>query len=947
MAQSSCGAVEHRVRMPAAHVVVVAGRADEQGKPAGRPEKLLNCFVRFLALIERAGNALGTLAFTWATVVLLGGYPTVLVGNDFWFAAVIVFLEALRMFGRNNRLDYQLFFHTRGALKPLGWSGLIIIVCLTNAWNYTLKLTNDDQIAPAVLLLMLALVVPGLFQSSRSLERLSERLYHAISLWSPLVAILLMVPLIAKFTSENKVAKWIVFSILLLVVLLLTGRRLADHVMGNKQVFWRRLVLNLCMFVSLVILIFMPDDPSNRVLVFFYELYALVLVSFGNLQIPAAVTRVVLSLLRLANQNDYYGDDKDNPGKVNLRSTLNIFYGMVLVQGTLYVVACILEFFSFIPRRLLARRGGFGGRFGLESVSLYYAYALEKSMEGDVLGPKKTGIISFTMHCLDSDMPKMQLHGIRTMHSLLRREATRPRVLSRLTTSTKTMTRLVDILGWSGEGYTEIRLLAAKVIAELATSLRVTAAPGIVQVVSALMDYGKQQKRGHPLLQDAEAKHKTMSGSVLNGNDGNDNQKERTAEDLGTGRLLETQDRSTQCGAANNENPWKLRWWKRISGIWSIPNEEQLTEEDLLPALGMSILDGLASCDKANCVEISRETGLIPKILDFTGYCNFEREAQQRVLVKSSVKLLHSLTGFDGEVGVTLRHKICKHPFLPRNLAHILGDSTSSQELRKLVEGIIRNLAIDTNARQAIGRSKLIISRLMHAFLTPDGTSSTDDDRLLRKVAGQALAMLAMDNANNCLAMLRESGYALVKELTRMICDDRHRCIAASLLRSFCLHARHELKGTDLKGLSSRLREVLERILHAEGTELEILIGLSSQISKAIPKEFARELEHGEIKDEAFMKRLVDVLDSNMSPSGDCPGIRRMILEQAVNLMEHNSRYVHCFNNRRMIDALSMVEETVSDAENYNIILGDIGVMEAGEPLSSLVARAKQLLAVG
>ncbi|WVZ66870.1 hypothetical protein U9M48_016033 [Paspalum notatum var. saurae] len=491
-----------------------------------------------------------------------------------------------------------------------------------------------------------------------------------------------------------------------------------------------------------------------------------------------------------------------------------------------------------------------------------------------------------------------------------------------------------------------IRLFAAKVIAELATSLRAIAVPGIVQAVSALLDYGDQQKKGHPLLQGADAEHKIASGSsVMNGNDKNDNQNQRVDEDLGTGSLLETQDRSTQCGASNNENSWKLRWWKRISGIWSIPHEEQLTEEDLLPALGMSILDGLASCDKANCVEISRETGLIPKIIDFTGYCNFESDAHQRVLVKSSVKLLHSLTGFDGEIGVTLRHKICRHPFLPRNLAHILGDSTSSQELRKLLAGIIRKLAIDTNARQAIGRSRLIISRLMHAFITPDGTSDTDDDMLLRKVSGQALAMLAMDSSgNNCVAMLRETGYAPVKELTCMIHDDRFRCIAASLLRSLCLHARHELKATDLKELSSGLREVLERILRAEGAELEIVIGLSSQISKAIPEEFARELEHGEIK-QAFMKRLVDVLGANMQPSSDCPGIRRMILEQAINLMEYNSRYVNCFNNRRMIDALSMVEETISEAENYNIILGDVGLVEANEALPSLVARAKQLLA--
>jgi hypothetical protein len=48
----------------------------------------------------------------------------------------------------------------------------------------------------------------------------------------------------------------------------------------------------------------------------------------------------------------------------------------------------------------------------------------------------------------------------------------------------------------------------------------------------------------------------------------------------------------------------------------------------------------------------------------------------------------------------------------------------------------------------------------------------------------------------------------------------------------------------------------------------------------------------------------------------------------------------------KMKEALSIVEETASEVENYNLFLGDAGFMEASEPLPRLVARAKQLLAV-
>lgn len=131
--------------------------------------------------------------------------------------------------------------------------------------------------------------------------------------------------------------------------------------------------------------------------------------------------------------------------------------------------------------------------------------------------------------------------------------------------------------------------------------------------------------------------------------------------------------------------------------------------------------------------------------------------------------------------------------------------------------------------------------------------------------------------------------------------------------------------------------------MDAEGAELEILIGLSSQICKVNPEDFTRELDNGQIK-QRFAKRLVDTLNANMKPSAHCPGIRRVILEQVIHLMEYNSRYADCFNGFGMIDALSRVEQTPSKAENYRLFLGDAGFMEYDTPLSDLVARAKELM---
>ena len=91
---------EHRVQMPA---------DPPAGKAAAAPEMGLNRFVRFVVLIERFGNALGTLAFTWGTVVLLGGYSSDL-DSDFLVSTVIIFLEALR-YARNYYMSQNKLFH--------------------------------------------------------------------------------------------------------------------------------------------------------------------------------------------------------------------------------------------------------------------------------------------------------------------------------------------------------------------------------------------------------------------------------------------------------------------------------------------------------------------------------------------------------------------------------------------------------------------------------------------------------------------------------------------------------------------------------------------------------------------------------------------------------------------------------------------------------------------
>uniref|UniRef100_A0A0D9X2B2 BLE2 protein n=1 Tax=Leersia perrieri TaxID=77586 RepID=A0A0D9X2B2_9ORYZ len=949
---ASCG--EHRIQMPEQGGCRRRRRRQQVAAP---PEKWLNGFVRLVALIERVGNAIGALAFMWATVVLLGGYPTVLRSNDdFSYATAIIFLEAARMFSRNNTLDYRVFFCTRGAFRPAaGWNGLITVACISNALISTFLSSPVSLFwSPLAYIMVVAILVIVKFLSSVVPKLLiCKPICRVISLWSPVVAILLQGPYMIELyvyhpqlyvprILEISLAKWMVAYVLLLVVVLLVTIsgfqfpiiiKLLDSTLGSKQV-WRRITLNLCVIASLLMPILII--PVLRVEVITVEGVAIVLASFGNLQIPAAIVRVALTLLRLI-PHYYYGQnehiDENNLGdKKNLAGSLNIFYGMVLVQGTLYIAACIFEFFSFIPRRSLICHGGFRGQWGVASVNLYYTYAFEKYMEGGVLAPKKISLINFAIVSLNSDSPKMQLYGVQMLHSFLQREPTRERLITKLSTSTNSMARLISMLGWTSPNHTIVRLYAAKVTVELAKSLQVVTVTGTVQLVCALLDTDDKQKMGNPLL-DADSDHEGKQDPIY---DAADDQCQLQEPLRDADNLIETQTQSTN---QNKQDSFIVRGWQRISEYWSIPKEQPLTDNDLLPALGMLIVDNLASYDQNNCVEIGRETDLIPKIIGFTCFRSdtTNSDTQQMVLVKSSLKVLQRLTSIGGEIGIALRYKISKHPFLLRNLAEILGDDINGEELRKLVAVILRNLAINVDTRQEIGHMQVLITRLTKAFLNFYRISSTNVDSLLPKFAGQALAILAIDNVHNCLVMLKEPEFIHKLKSMIFIHNEKYTYVAASLLCSMCQHARAKITESDLKELSHTLREVLDKIMNAQGAKLEILIGLSSQICKVIPEEFSRELESGQIK-RRFMKRLVDSLNENINPHAHCPGIRRVILEQSIYMMECNSHYVNCFNELRIMEALSMVQKTPSRAENYRIFLGDVGFMEYNTPLIDLTS---------
>ncbi|KAF6985464.1 hypothetical protein CFC21_038109 [Triticum aestivum] len=58
------------------------------------PEEKINTMAVRMAFFYKLMSGCGALAFAWATVVLLGGFSTLIKQKDFWFVTIIVFMEA-------------------------------------------------------------------------------------------------------------------------------------------------------------------------------------------------------------------------------------------------------------------------------------------------------------------------------------------------------------------------------------------------------------------------------------------------------------------------------------------------------------------------------------------------------------------------------------------------------------------------------------------------------------------------------------------------------------------------------------------------------------------------------------------------------------------------------------------------------------------------------------
>ncbi|CAL5008586.1 unnamed protein product [Urochloa decumbens] len=960
-----------------------------------RKLKRLNMIVLCIALLEWAGNAIGTLAFLWATVVLLGGFSSFLTRTDFWFATVMIFMEGSRVFIRNDASINQWLFGSTSAFRWENFSfphmsvppkfGNLIAVVIGVGFSFA-PLEFHPQIAAGILKVALLFII------SQLLARLRQSWFATITLLLLFAAAccIAFIYVVFKIVPENTSGHWskaelnylklmgLFFAsingsaILALLIAIRMPRmrkpvpllcfkviiafglaclpflqvKLASYyryfsiavaivllILGNDQGYWAKdysspetsernnsspraseqnnnssetsewlwgeetleeqinnsscgLLLQILETILPILFLWsvMFPLPGISLKISFYMLFSVITaVLIANLQIPVAFLQVLLSILRIRSllghhhHHDYHPLPPD--ASPNLVPSIVVFFMLELCQGLSYIVAVILGLTSLLHRRSFVCDLEFKEEWGAKAVNLYHRQAYQARTERGLF-PLERHTPSFTCFAIES------LGSTST-----------ELIAEIIYTHKKAVPSLIDMLGSTVARHQLMRLLATTITNELSGSLKISDYPGMLRMVSSLLDADKTQ--------DSMPNH-------VSENDGGDDIEHQLFE--------------------------KIIFMRRI----------------LLYTLGLSILEKL-SYDPDNCAEITKDaTNIVTKIVGLTSYLTEEEnsgesETQQKIIVcDSALKFVRRLAIKGRKIGAKFRQDLSENPFLLNTLDRIIDLEDCQPELWETVIDIIAKLALDEAARQDIGNTQSIIHKLMHAFVKPDDVnSSSNNDNSLQMTAGEALVNLTIMSTDNCWAILTvEPGHNLIENLTSMLENECYRCVAANLLHNLCANSRDKL--VDLGAnvhLKSALTKVMQIIRADEGKQLEAALCVASQIGHVIPEYFAQMLESETDATAAeLVKKLVDTLKSNREPCLEYPRLKRVLVEVVIAIVDLCPRYTNIFREKGVKDALDIVKGTPSRFEKYRVFLDGEGLVAESITMRDLVDKAKRLI---
>ncbi|KAF8021341.1 hypothetical protein BT93_G1699 [Corymbia citriodora subsp. variegata] len=600
------------------------------------------------------------------------------------------------------------------------------------------------------------------------------------------------------------------------------------------------------------------------------------------LQLLSAMACVVLSLMKLIEHN--YGEvAKGDTDKRNRKAALIIFYALALAEALVFLIEKLYWQWKVVVCKLLegVNKECNLGASGMISTRRFFYDSYSRCINGSIFDGLGMDMVTFAMDLLSSNSPDEQLIGARILHRFSTTEWFSDDTLQKIGTTLPVIERLVEILNWKDPQEVEIRLSAAQIVSKLAgkkqNSLRVAGIPGAMESISSLLQTNRSLSY--------------------------------TADEIGEKKII---------------------------------FDHEVYEYWTFNSLGLLILKKLAR-DHDNCGKIGNTRGLLSKIIDFT-------HADERILkdstvttsqvltVKRSLQVIKMLASTTGITGKNLRIEISEIVFTISNIRDILRYGEKQPELQKLGIEILTSLAQDNDATEQIGGTGGVLKELLKIFFHG---GVPEDQRDVRIVAGEALAMLAFESKSNCHRILKLN---VMERLLEALEIPLLHVNAGRILRNLCTYSGPE-SFNQLKEVTAAAPTVLKAILSGEGKLQEVMVGLAAHAFKFMTAEESTAVfEMAGFKEDDLACALVEILRRHRSPNVKVPRMRRFAIELAIWMMRDRLRNMQIFRDMGMEEELEGVLDTTSELESFNIFSGSIGLSRHSMTIHSLVETALMLL---
>ncbi|CAK8531025.1 unnamed protein product [Lathyrus sativus] len=600
------------------------------------------------------------------------------------------------------------------------------------------------------------------------------------------------------------------------------------------------------------------------------------------LQLLSATACVVLSLTKLI-RHDYGEIAKGDTDKRNRASALNIFYALALAEALLFLTEKAYWEWKISYCELLdeVNKECELGPSGMVSIRRFFYDAYSRCVNGSIFDGLKMDMVSFAMDLLASNSPDEKLIGARIIRQFANSERFSDDTLQKIGISISLVERLVEMLNWTDHKEEELRLSAAEILSKLAgkkqNSLRIAGIPGAMESISSLLQTSRNCMHA--------------------------------ADEVGEKKLI-------------FDHP--------SYGFWTFNH------------LGLLILKKLAH-DHDNCGKIGNTRGLLPKIVDFTHaeeslLKNENVTPSQIQTVKRSLQLVKMLASTTGTYGKHLRKEISEVVFTISNIRDILRHGEKHPLLQKLSIEILTSLALEGEATERIGGTGGVLRELFNIFFRQ---SIPDNQKDVTMVAGEALAMLALESKYNCHRILK---LRVIGRLVEALKIPLIRVSAARILRNLCNYSGSECFN-QLKGITAAAPTVLQAIMLQENKLQEVMVGLAANIFTFMSSSESRYVfQETGITEAELAKKLVQILKKHQYPATKVPRIRRFVIELAIWMMKDKKENINNFKDLQMDEVLEDVLETTSELESFNVFSGTVGLNRHNLTIHSLVETALKLL---